>query len=361
MCDYLELTLALIRNRAVSSDASRINRSSEMVEEYLRAHGITNIAVEEINNRRVLFASNRPGKIQDVILCSHLDVVPADEEQFVPRIEGDKLYGRGSDDCLGNVALDCETLIALKDAPFGIGVMFSCDEEIGGFTTAGMIQRGYAATKLAIIIDGAPFCITYQEKGVLVCKITAPGKECHAANPWNGDNAIDNLVDAYTKIRAAFPQNATADDQWHDTMAACQISAGKAVNQVPEEASVIINFRFTEPGGENIILEKLRNAVPNCQIDVLECCVPVKTDPDAPLLKAMLNSMQNAFPERNPDLQRICGATDARHMINWNVPILILGTEGEGCHSKNEWTNLNTLKRYINWLPNALKDIITAK
>ena len=47
-----------------------------------------------------------------LLLHGHLDVVPGRQEQFIPRIEGDRLYGRGAYDMKG--ALAC-LLLALAD------------------------------------------------------------------------------------------------------------------------------------------------------------------------------------------------------------------------------------------------------
>lgn len=51
---------------------------------------------------------------------SHLDVVPADPETwdhdpFKLTIEGDNLYGRGTTDCLGHVAMITELFIQLAE------------------------------------------------------------------------------------------------------------------------------------------------------------------------------------------------------------------------------------------------------
>ena len=51
---------------------------------------------------------------------SHLDVVPADpdtwdRDPFKLTVEGDNLYGRGTTDCLGHVALITELFIQLAE------------------------------------------------------------------------------------------------------------------------------------------------------------------------------------------------------------------------------------------------------
>src|SRR5918999_5675702 len=42
--------------------------------------------------------------VPTIVLHGHLDVVPGRPEQFVPRVEGDRLIGRGSYDMKGGLA-----------------------------------------------------------------------------------------------------------------------------------------------------------------------------------------------------------------------------------------------------------------
>ena len=64
-----------------------------------------------------------PGKTDKIVsfVGSHLDVVPAnptqwDRDPFSLSIEGDLLYGRGSTDCLGHVALITDFFATLAEA-----------------------------------------------------------------------------------------------------------------------------------------------------------------------------------------------------------------------------------------------------
>ena len=107
----LDLIKTLVRVGAVSSDIEKVNRSQEIMREFLASHGVKHLTFEEFpDGRKVLFAANRPGKIQDVILNAHLDVVPAnDEAQFIPREEDGWLVGRGAGDDLANAAVCAAT------------------------------------------------------------------------------------------------------------------------------------------------------------------------------------------------------------------------------------------------------------
>ena len=129
--EVLELYKNLIRCRAVSADIEAVNKSEKTLLAFLQAKGLY-CTEELINGRVVVFASTRPGKVQDLLLNAHLDVVPAAyEEQFEPRIEGDRMYGRGALDCLGNAMAIVQCLLEAGDK-YSIGAMFPADEEIGG-------------------------------------------------------------------------------------------------------------------------------------------------------------------------------------------------------------------------------------
>ena len=113
--ELFELYKNLIRCRAVSADIEAVNKSEKLLLAYLQKQGLY-CTEEMIDGRVVVYASTMPGKVQDLLLNAHLDVVPAAyEEQFEPRVEGDRLYGRGAHDCLGNAMAIIQCLLKAKD------------------------------------------------------------------------------------------------------------------------------------------------------------------------------------------------------------------------------------------------------
>src|SRR5215213_5760265 len=59
-----------------------------------------------VHNGRPLLAASvgRSGGAPTIVLHGHLDVVPGRPEQFAPRIDGDRLIGRGAYDMKGGLA-----------------------------------------------------------------------------------------------------------------------------------------------------------------------------------------------------------------------------------------------------------------
>ena len=198
MNDTIALLEKLIRTRPVTSDPTRVNAASAVMREYLETRGIF-CRVEEYAGRHILYASNRENGTPEIILNSHLDVVPAEEEQFEPVVRDGKLFARGACDCLGNAV--CLARILL-DAKQHVAAVFSADEETGGETTKHMVDLGYKAKHAVMILDSGDPTIIYEQKGVLVVHLTAKGRDGHAAYPWNCDNPIDKLMAGVAKFRA---------------------------------------------------------------------------------------------------------------------------------------------------------------
>ena len=123
------------------------NLAAEIVIEALKPYTVENggpLVVEHITyvegrgNVIITYPGISEGKKTCTLIGSHLDLVPADPEAwnvapFELTRDGDKLYGRGTTDCLGHVACVTELFIALaKSKPSletSISAVFIASEE----------------------------------------------------------------------------------------------------------------------------------------------------------------------------------------------------------------------------------------
>ncbi len=348
----LELLKNLIHCKAITENMDAVNHATELMHDYLASRGL-HCVIEVMNGRRILYASTMNDKTPDVLLNAHLDVVPAPDAMFEPEIRDGKLFARGSADCQGNALVVAETLCALVGKA-NVGAIFSSDEETSGATTAYMVAHGYSAKKIILIIDAAPYGIAYAQKGIVSVTLRANGKGGHASEPWAFENPIDMLIDGYARLRAAWP--ALPDDHWGNSMAACVISGGHAFNQIPDTAEMILNIRFTEPGDDKAIIEKIQ-ATTGLEVIVNSISAPTFVDQSHPVMQSLQAAMQKHFPEHKIELYRMHGATDARHFASIGVPIAILGTEGAGAHASCEWVSLNNLDEYYTLLVSFIQKL----
>src|SRR5439155_10238932 len=130
-------------------------------------------------------------------------VVPGREGQFDPRIEGDRLIGRGAYDMKGALAA---MMCAVKDAAGQdrVRVRFVCvpDEEaedVEKRSTDTLVAEGLRAD-FAITGEPTDLHIGVQAKGVLAVRVKVSGIAAHGSTPWLGDNAILKAHDIFRRI-----------------------------------------------------------------------------------------------------------------------------------------------------------------
>ncbi len=346
--EYMELLQDLIRCKPLSQDVDAVACAHDLIKAFLDERKVYTVT-EVIDNRKVLYASTVPGKVCDYLLNAHIDVVPAAyESQFEPYVENDRLYGRGAGDDLGNAVLMVQLLCENLNSNNSIGAIFTADEEIGGHTTAGMVKLGYLPRKCAVVLDSwGRGGVNIAQKGILSLKLTARGQGCHSSTPWNKENPIDKLLQGYMKFAAAW-DNGNGENQWCNTMAATQLNAGFAHNQIPDKAEMVINFRCIS----SEMIDDLQKKVPEItglETEVVEICYPMVSDPDDPELNRLLKLLGEER-RNDPQFQRMNGATDARHLGGLGLPVAIMGLRTSGAHAAVEYLDLTSYQPTLNAL-----------
>jgi succinyl-diaminopimelate desuccinylase len=337
---FIELLCEMIRMRPVSRDIAAVNRVQRRVQEFLTEKGLY-CTMEKDGEREVLFAATQPGKVQDILLCAHLDVVPAEvESQYEPYIEDGVLYGRGSSDCMGNAIA---IMKAMCTAPAGasLGCIFTGDEEIGGETTAYMVEQGYSARKLGLVMDSGG-SVYYAQKGILNLTVTAYGSGGHSSRPWAFDNPVVKLVNGLQKLFAEWENPANADD-WRLSMAPTILRAGNAVNRIPDVAEAELNLRLVKLEEKERVIAYIQE-VTGLEVKATESCDPFTSPVESEEMQRILAAYAKAFgKEATPS--RMCGATDARHLYKIGRPVYVSGINGSGAHSVEEKLQLDSIDK----------------
>lgn len=346
--EFVELLKKLIACAPVSADIPAVNRASAIMEDFLKAHGIR-VVREVIDGRHALYASLLPeGKETEVIFNAHLDVVPlSTPDQSEPYIKDGRIYGRGSGDDIGFAVAIAQVLC---DNPGkSAAAIFTMDEEIGGKTTEEMLARGYRCTRGAIVLDVyVENTVSCEEKGMLVLRVTAHGKGGHSAHPWEAVNALDKLVEGYYKLRQTWP-NPTSMDCWIDSLSATGIScSSEAHNVIPDSASIIFNIRFTRPGSETEIIERIKTITGLDDVEIQMDTAPLICDENNEFMQNYLRIAKEVTGEEYRTL-KMHGATDARFFA-WRypgLPIIMGGSLYGNIHKEGEWLDLEEVGKLI--------------
>lgn len=347
---------------AIPSESRSIpdcNRATAFLRDYLEKRGVFCHVERTEEGRDALYASTVPGKTCDYGFVTHIDVVPAaSPEQFVPKVVGDEIWGRGACDTKVNAALIAQLLVNLKDKA-SAGAFFATDEDgcVGKVPTCTMLRRaGFKPTKMVIVGDtmgDVTNVLFTAQKGHWGFKLTAKGKAGHSSIPWMLDNAIPKITAATEKIMAAYPK--PTDDAYRSVLSPTILSAGNAPNAIPGEASVTFSYRFV--GKDDV--ESLRRHVrelTGLDPETLYCVPPVVNDPDDPLVRDLLTAMKRKWGPTFRD-SKMVAATDAFQFSDLGLPTVIYCPDAHGAHQDDEHGSLKSAAEYLEFFTRWLSEV----
>src|ERR671918_783946 len=223
-------------------------------------------------------------------LTGHLDVVPLGarpwaKDPFNGETDGDRLYGRGASDMKAGVAAillavrSCSR--SLSNTP-GVVVVLTAAEE-GGCIGSAQLAGTRLLGKAGAMIVGEPTS-NYPlvgHKGSVKFHARFRGVSAHGSMPELGVNAIYKAAKALARLENFdFGVKAQAV-MGKPTLNVGTIEGGVTVNAVPDAASIGVDIR-TVPGMDHeALLLRLREKLPDAELDVFSNLKPVWTAPDA--------------------------------------------------------------------------------
>src|SRR3989344_5693253 len=175
--ELIELTSRLVSFRTVAGNYEELHACLHSIGEYLGKLAGVHFSRYENRDCPYLVVSTADTKHPDIILSGHIDVVPAAAEQFVPRLKGDRLYGRGALDMKGGVAAILTLFRDLADRRGGpsLALMLTSAEEQGSAGAHYLAQEhGWRTNFLLIPEGGEEMRFVAREKGSCWIKVTAP-------------------------------------------------------------------------------------------------------------------------------------------------------------------------------------------
>jgi succinyl-diaminopimelate desuccinylase len=296
-----------------------------------------------------------PG-IPCVILHGHLDVVPGRPEQFAPRLEGDRLIGRGAYDMKGGLAA---MMCALKDlgssSPVRVRLLCVPDEEseeLDERSTDALVAGGLGGD-FAITGEPTDLHIGIQAKGVLALRIEVHGRAAHGSTPWLGDNAVLKAIDVFRAIESLPFTRESSDLFDRPSINLGRIAGGDAVNRVPDWCTMVVDIRYLPGQDPTHILDEI-GAIEGAEVVRTFIHPPVTVSPSNPYVHALRDAVARVAPEIETLSVGRDGASDAASFIEAGIPAVEFGPTGGGHHGPEEWVSLTSLQRYRH----ALRDFV---
>ncbi len=309
---------------------------------------------------------------RSLILNGHYDVVPVGiidnwtHNPFGGEIEGNRIFGRGTNDMKGGIAAMVHALRFIRQAGIELAgnltVQTVPDEEATCMGTLFCCQRGYTADA-AIIPEPTGLNVLVAMRGSLWGKITVVGRAGHAemSQPhWTAGGAVNAISKSVKVLRALedlTEEWRTRPDKQHplldpDVVIPTVIHGGEWEVTYPEKVEISFGAMFV-PGTTNKREELeehlmrvaatdpwLAEHPPRLEAD--EWFYGAEVDEDEPVVQMALGALRDLDIE--PRLIGCGTLTDAIHLVNYSkIPTISIGPSSETAHMADEYVEIGEL------------------
>ena len=292
--DAIGLLKELIQIPSVSRNEEK---AADKLAEYLDKWGLP--YGREVNNLWVGcqdWDSNRP----TIMLNAHIDTVKPvstwTRDAFTPTLEGDTLYGLGSNDCGGGLVALLQAYRIMVERPRDYNLLWvaSAEEEISGANGFSRVLPKLPKVDVAIVGEPTGMQPAIAEKGLMVIDGYAHGKSGHAARN-EGVNAIYEALDDLVWLRD-YKFRKVSPFLGATKMTVTVVESGTQHNVIPDVLHFIIDVRTNEYYQNEYLFEFLHKKMTKCELRARSFRLHSSSiSPDHPLIKRCIDRGMQPF------------------------------------------------------------------
>jgi succinyl-diaminopimelate desuccinylase len=352
--------LVALASRLVAYETSSpeaVLEAAGFIKGWLEERGIET-AHDDVRGLPVLKAEVGPEGAPTVVLHGHIDVVPGLPGQFDPRVEGDRLYGRGTYDMKGALAAMMLATAAMAEQDrvrvrLGIVGDEESEEEVERGSDH-LVDSGFLGD-FAITGEPTDLHIGVEAKGVLALRVQVGGVAAHGATPWLGDNAVLRAIDVFRSIESLPFARHSSELFDRPSINLGRIVGGDALNKVPDRCAIDVDIRYLPDQDPAAILEQVEG-LGGAEVERLFTRPPAVVDRELPYVRALCEAASTHHDGAPTSVGRD-GASDAVSFLRVGVPAVEFGPVGEGHHGPEEWVSVSSLRTYQQTLDTFLRSL----
>lgn len=295
-----------------------------------------------------------------LMLNAHMDTVGVAgmTEPLAPRLEGGRLYGRGSYDMKGSLAASMLATAEAKRRGLRGDVILTAvaDEEFASIGTEA-IAAGMTANA-AIVTEPTELKLVVAHGGFVALEVEVHGRAAHGSRPHLGIDAIAKMgrvlvgIEELDRRLRASPTHARLGS---GSVHASLIEGGQEYSSYPARC-VLQGERRTIPGETAELVEReLREILVragegdvdfSADLRLLFSRKPFEVAEDAEIVQAVrrhAGSVLNAESQ----LVGVSFWADSALLADAGIPTVLFGPIGEGAHAEVEWVDVASLERCV--------------
>ena len=276
-----------------------------------------------------------------LLLDAHIDTVKPvagwSKHPFTPIVDGDIIYGLGSNDDGASLVTMLQVFYQICQNPQEYNTIFlaSAEEEVSGKNGIEAVIPLLPPISCAIIGEPTGMHPAIAEKGLMVLDCVAKGVAGHAARN-EGVNAIYNAIEDIDWFRNyKYPKSSPLLGDVKMTVT--QVNAGKQHNVIPDTCSYVVDIRSNECYSNNELLDIIGSNV-GSEVKARSTRLNSSSiSPEHPLVKRAVELGRKPYGSPTLSNQALLG-----------IPSLKMGPgESSRSHTANEFIKISEIREGI--------------
>ena len=275
--------------------------------------------VERISNNLIVSRAPTDVSRERLVFAGHLDTVPEPAGGLPVRVEGDRVYGRGSSDMKAGDAV----MLALLENSGWEGswaepTFVFYEQEEGPYVGNGLETVFEACpwvtdAELAFILEPTENALEVGCVGTAQVEVTFEGRPAHSARPWQGENALTAAGRFLAGLHEREAEEVVVDGlPFYEVLSPTMARGGRAKNVVPDEFWINVNHRFPPGRGrahvERVFDGLLREAGGRARYEVADFAPSGSVDLDHHLIQSFVSDSLAVRPKQAwTDVARFAG------------------------------------------------------
>jgi acetylornithine deacetylase len=355
--EVLEILQELIRTPSVNPSIAPDEGCGEeaiakVARQCLEARGVKSWLEEAAPGRPNVVAEVGAGKAGTVVFCAHLDTVGTARmtiPPFEPRLDGNRVYGRGSYDMKGSAAAVMTGAAALAHEDFRgkILVALVADEEYASIGAQDFVKRHKADG--CVLTEPSEGRLILAHKGFVWAEIITKGHAAHGSRWDLGVSAIAKMakiVSALEEFDQQQLRNRTNPLVGSASQHCSLIRGGSGLSTYAEECTLQIERRTLPGETPESVMEELEKIIRSTgeqgQLRIMLDRPPLTCDANAKIANCV-RAAALSVTGHTPELAGVSYWMDAALFHAAGIPTVNYGPAGAGAHEAVEWVDLDSV------------------
>jgi acetylornithine deacetylase len=301
-----------------------------------------------------------------LVLCAHIDTVSTagmEIPPFEPRLDGGRVYGRGSYDMKGGAAAVMAALAALRDSDLAGRVLAALvvDEEHSSIGADDFVARYPADACIVTEPTEGRLCLCH--KGFVWSRITTRGVAAHGSRWDLGVSAVGKMGRIVAELERFDRETLRQRTQLKlgpASLHCATIDGGSGLSTYASDCTLQVERRTLPGESVDRVREELEAAVSaageQASVDCFFHRTPMVCDPDALVARAVRDAART-ITGSPPDEIGVAYWTDAAIFDAAGIPTVNFGPAGAGAHAAVEWVDLESIVVCARVLAQAAPDL----